>query len=143
MQAATLYLMYLIKYAELGILASLTALIMASGFWLTDTIRDQNVIDDLDKRVIICVYICQVLVLFNLFYNTLLLNLRFLAKMKCVTTGICIFDCINYLICFKILRKPCENRLFNFWLLAKWVITGAICGYTYSQVSELKDKWDE
>ena len=63
--------------------------------------------------------------------------------MKCVTFGLCFYDAINFVICHCFLYKPCRDRCFTPWTLAKWAIKGGLIGYTIYLVSDKKDQWDE
>ena len=87
--------------------------------------------------------ITMVLVLWNLFYNNLMINLRFLAKMRCVTFGLCLFDAFNYLFCYCFLVKPCRDKCFTPWTLIKWLIKGGIIGYTIYLVQDKRNTWEE
>ena len=111
MKAATLLLYYLVKFAELTFLFSWTILILVSGIWFLNRITDQEEMDEdgKDSQCLVLVPICIVLVIFNLLYNNLLINLRFLAKMRSMTFGLCIFDCVNWTTCYCILLKPCRD----------------------------------
>ena len=84
-----------------------------------------------------------VLVFFNLLYNNLVINLRFLAKVKCYTTGRCIYDFINILQCYCFLLKPCRDRCFTPWTVGKWVIKAGIIGYTIYLVRDKKQEWED
>ena len=125
-----------------------TTLIMGSGVYLLRQEFDQHDFmtdDKQDKQIpiVVGVSLTLLLVVMNLFYNTLLINLRLLAKMKCVTFGLCIFDCANILCCFKCCVKPCQDRLFTLFTLFKWVVKAAIIGYTIHAVAQLQEEWDE
>ena len=84
----------------------------------------------------------MVLAVYNVFYNNLLINLRFYSKMQCVTFGICIFDCINYAFCYCFLQKPCRDRCFTIWTTIKWSIKAAIMGYTIWLVRDMRERWE-
>lgn len=72
-----------------------------------------------------------------------MINLRFLAKMRCVTFGICLFDVFNFIFCYCFLVKPCRDRCFSPWTLVKWVIKAGIIGYTIFLIGDKKDRWDD
>ena len=84
----------------------------------------------------------MVLALFNVFYNNLLINLRFYTKMQCVTFGLCIYDCLNYTFCYCILQMPCRDRCFSIWTTIKWCIKAAVMGYTIWLVQDMKERWE-
>ena len=138
MKAATLYLYYFVKYLELAITMLMTALILSSGIWLVEKIRDQVDITDEDIQLMSLVIASMYIVVMNLFFNLLLSNLRLLAKINCTTLGLCIFDCPNNLCCFKFLRYPCQNRLRDCrtttWFMLKWLISGIMMGYTILEI---------
>ena len=86
----------------------------------------------------------MILVLYNLFYNNLLINLRFLCKMKCYTVGLCIFDCLNIMFCYRIFFKPCRDQCcFKPLTIGKWIIKGGLIGYTIYMIREKNDQWEE
>lgn len=91
----------------------------------------------------ILVIATMVLVSFNLFYNNLMINLRFFAKMKCVTFGLCCFDAFNYLFCFCILKKPCKDKCISPWTIIKWIIKAGVIGTTIYFVQEKKLDWED
>ena len=135
----TLKLYYCVKFLELGLTTALTALILSSGLWLIDKIRGQALITEGEVRVIIGVCVTFVFVIFNLYYNHILFNLRLKCAKECRTGGYCIFDCFNITFCSCICRKPCENRLFNLWLLLKWGITTAVFAVVIMMIKKERD----
>ena len=61
-----------------------------------------------DSFLICMVSLSMYTAVVNLFYNTLLTNLRLFTKIELSTTwGLFCFDCLNHLCCFKCCRKPC------------------------------------
>ena len=143
MRQATLGLFYVVKYLELCFLCVWTGLLFSSAFYFIDLITEQSDINDKDLQCIIFIGISLVLVLWNLFYNNLLINLRFLAKMRCVTFGMCVFDAFNYLFCYCFLQKPCRDKCFTPWSIIKWLIKGGIIGYTIYLITDKKVAWDD
>ena len=143
MRQATLGLFYIFKYADLTFLIVWTCLLFRSAFYFIDKITEQAVVESNDRMCIIFTAVCMVLVLWNLFYNNILINLRFLAKTRCVTFGLCIFDAFNFLFCYCCLVKPCRDRCFTPWTLIKWLIKGGIFGYTIYIIQQKKDDWGE
>ena len=142
MREATLGLYYFVKYLELIFLCVWSVMLFVSGISLVNKVSEE-VEGDNDTLIYIFTGITLVLVLFNLFYNNLLINLRFLAKMRCVTFGLCLFDAINYAFCYCFLAKPCKDRCFSLWTLGKWAIKGGIIGYTIYLVQQKQDDWDQ
>ena len=92
---------------------------------------------------IIAVCVSLVLIIFQLCYNTLLTNLRLFAKMKCVTFGLCLFDCTNWMICFCCVRRLCQDRLNSWFTLVKWIFYIAIIGFTIHQIQEKQQRWED
>ena len=72
-----------------------------------------------------------------------MINLRFTAKMRCVTFGLCLFDAFNYLFCYCFLVKPCRDRCFTPWTIGKWLIKGGFMGYTIYMIQDKQDRWVE
>ena len=130
MRSGTLGLFYFCKFVELIFLAVLTVLIFGSGTWLIHRILNSVDISKTERQCLIHVPICLVFAFFNLFYNNLLINLRFKCKIKCVTAGLCIFDFFNWIGCYCCLRKPCRDKCFTPWTLGKWFVKVIIFGYT-------------
>lgn len=61
--------------------------------------------------------------LYHLFYNNLLINLRFKIKIESYNFGkYFAFDVLNYLMCYFCLLKPCRDRCCTPWTIVKWVI---------------------
>ena len=91
-------------------------------------------ISEKDIQCIVLVIVSCVLIVYNLLYNNLLINLRFLAKMRCVTCGICFYDVLNFVWCNCCLNKLCRDRCFSIGTTIKWVLKGGIMGYTIYMV---------
>ena len=83
------------------------------------------------------------IVLFHLFYNNLLINLRLFCKIKCVTIGLCLFDAFNYCFCYCFLVKPCRDKWYSHWTLGKWIIKVGVIGFTIYLVQKKKDDWED
>ena len=141
MVQVTLAHFYFAKYTELTFLITWTVLIFCSASYFIHLITEQAVLESDDIMCIMMTAVCMVLANWNLFYNNLLINLRFLAKMYCVTFGLCIFDLLNFLCCYCCLLKPCRDRFFTLWTLIKWLIKGGIFGYTIYLIQQKKNEW--
>ena len=141
MKEWTLGLLYVTKYIELLFLIILTGLVVSSGISYIVLITERP-IDSKDEMNIAMTAVCLALAAFNLFYNNLLINLRFLAKMKCVTFGLCCFDAVNYLFCYCCLVKSCKDRCFTPWSIIKWLVKAGIMGFTIYLVREKSDEWE-
>lgn len=81
--------------------------------------------------------ICMALATINTLYNNLLINLRFRCKISCKTAGVCVYDCVNHLICYTCLKKLCRDKCFELLTLVKWGVKAAIFGYTIYLVSKI------
>ena len=143
MRQATFCLYYIVKYAELTFLFLWTSLIISSALWFIDTITEQSNVNDKDTQCVIFAAITIVLVFFNLFYNNLLINMRFYTKMKCVTFGKCTFDALNFCFCYCFLVKPCRDRCFTPWTIGKWIIKGGLFAYMIVLVQQKRQEWEE
>lgn len=99
--------------------------------------------DDGEVVLLAMCIVCTVLAFFHLFYNNLLINLRFLCKMRCVTLGLCMYDCVNIAFCHCILLKPCRDRCFTIWTMIKWAIYGVIMGVTIHLVKNYETRIQE
>ena len=130
MRTGTLGLFYFCKFVELIFLTVWTVLTMGSGIWMVQSIASSVGATPTEQQLVVAIPVCLVLTLFNLFYNNLLINLRFRCKMNCVTFGLCIYDVANFLFCHCFLRKPCRDRCCSPWTAAKWILKGGIFGYT-------------
>lgn len=143
MKQATLSLLYLVQWLEMIFLFVWTGLLISSGFWFIQRVRDQYTIESSDATVIALVSACMVAALFGVLYNKLFTNLRFLCKINCVTFGLCTFNFFNYLICYCILKKPCRDRCFSWWTIGKWVIKTGLFVATILMVNAKKADWEE
>ena len=84
-----------------------------------------------------------VLVLYNLLYNNLLINLRFKCKLKYRNgCGFCCFDIINYLQCYCCLDRVCRDHCFQLITVFKWVVKGCIMFATMYMIQYEKIKYD-
>ena len=119
----TLGLFYFIKFAELVFLTIWTVLMIGSGTWLMQRIGKDNDKSDPAKTLLIMIPVCLVLAVLNLFYNNLLINIRFSTNLKSRTLGLCIYKYVNWLICHCILEKPCKDRCFTGWTIgnSRWI----------------------
>ena len=109
MKAATLGLVYIFKFLELAMLSVWTVLTLMHSTIFLNHVATQIEKTNTDMQLLILVPFCMLLAVYNLFYNNLLINLRFRCKMCCVTVGMCLFDCINLLFCYCFLLAPCRD----------------------------------
>ena len=77
---------------------------------------------------------CLVVATLNTFYYHLLVNLRFLIKMKNVTCGFFFFDCINCLACYCLFEPVCKDncKKKKGMAILKWIIIMGLSGFTAS-----------
>jgi hypothetical protein len=78
-----------------------------------------------------------VLATFHLLYNTLATNLRFSIKQSSACCGWTCFDCINYVICYCLLRKLCSEQK-NIFFVIKWVFSVGYMATLVALVSGFK-----
>ena len=143
MKAATLGLVYVFKYTELLFLIAITVLIFTHSITFLQHVVKQIEQTSTDKHLIVTLPVCMVLAAYNLLFNNLLINLRFKCKMSCVTVGLCLFDCVNHVICYRFLLAPCRDQCFKPWTLFKWVIKILIFGYTIDLVKSKRNEWHD
>ena len=136
MRSGTLGLFYFCKIIELIFLTVWTVLLLGSAMWLIRNIAATNEPTDTEKTLIYLTPVCMLFALMNLFYNNLLINLRFKCKISSLTVGYCIFDVVNFLFCYCILRMPCRDRCFTVPTLIKWGCKAALFGYTIYLVKQ-------
>ena len=130
MRQATLGLFYFVKFTELLFIFTWTVLMISAGAWFIDKISLQEDQNDKDIQCIVFVSVALFLAVWNLFYNNLLINLRFRCKVNCLTCGYVIFDFFNYLFCYCFLVKPCRDKCFTPFTITKWIFKAGIIGYT-------------
>ena len=141
---ATVILFNFVKFAELIWITVLTCLIFAKGINFFIMITEQSEIKSKDVQCIIGVSISMVLVLYNLFYTNLMINLRFKCKLKCYTIGLCVFDCLNFIFCYRILLKPCRDQCcIKPWTIGKWIIKVGLIGLTSYLIRQKNHQWEE
>jgi len=86
--------------------------------------------NDKGLYLIIMTAVALVMAVYHLFYNNLLINLRFRFKMRCLTLGkFCMYDALNYLFCSCFLHKICRDRCFTLPTGIKWVV---YCAYFWT-----------
>ena len=143
MRQATLGLFYFVKFLELAFIFTWTVLMISAGAWFIDKIAEQDLINDKDIQCIVFVSVTLFLTIWNLFYNNLLINLRFHCKVKCLTCGYVIFDFFNFLFCYCFLKKPCRDKCFTPFTIVKWIFKAGIIGYTIHLVMWKNKEWED
>ena len=133
LRPGTLGLFYFCKFAELISLTIFTVLMMNSGISLiADIVSVKS--KEKDVTLIIAASICLVLSVFNLFYNNLLINLRFKTNLTSRTLGLCMYTFLNYLFCHCWLHKPCRDKVDTRcacgWFWVKWLFKAVVFGFT-------------
>ena len=145
LRPGTLGLFYFCKFAELIGLTILTSLMINSGVMLIMNIIDVRGKED-HETLLILAPIILVLSVFNLFYNNLLINLRFKTNLTSRTLGLCMYTILNYLFCHCFLHNLCRDRWGNKLSVLKWTIKTAVIGFTIAHTNkynELKEVFDE
>ena len=145
LRPGTLGLFYFCKFTELICLTILTSLMINSGIMLIINILDVRGKED-HGTLLWLVPIILVLSMYNLFYNNLLINLRFKTNLTSRTLGLCMYTALNYLFCHCFLLEPCRDRMYNKWTPAKWILKAVLIIIAIQHVNsynELKEVFDE
>ena len=129
LRPGTLGLFYFCKFAELISLTIWTVLMMNSGITLIANIISVIITKNY-WTLLIATSICLVLSVFNLFYNNLLINLRFKTNLTSRTLGLCMYTFLNYLFCHCFLLNPCRDKCGTGWFYAKWLFKAVVFGFT-------------
>ena len=149
-QKSTYNLYVLTKFVEFVWLCIGTGVVMASTLWYVQRIEDDKYylyyngynIEEDDKSKALAIA-SAVLVVVNLLYNQLLINLRFRCKMSCVTIGLVFYDCINCLQCFACLKYCCIDRYIgNKFGCFKAIATLGLCIVTITDIAEKRKRWE-
>ena len=127
MREGTLALFYFCKYLELGALLIWSVLTL-SQISLTVQVDYEYFATSPEKFGPLI--LVAVLIIYNLLFNNLLINLRFYCKMRCVTVGLCVYDAVNFVQCECCLNKPCRDRCFTPWTIVKWILKTVVISVT-------------
>ena len=127
MREGTLALFYFCKYLELGALLIWSVLTL-SQISLTVQVDYEHFATRPEKFGPLI--LVGVLIIYNLLFNNLLINLRFYCKMRCVTVGLCVYDAVNFVQCECCLNKPCRDRCFTPWTIVKWILKTLVISVT-------------
>lgn len=139
MRKSTVSFYLFMKYVEMSLLFLLTTLIVSSGVWTINKVKNLSSTDDFltdEPELVIGVLLSIIMVTFNMMYNTLLINLRFYVKTKSKTIGLCFFDCINFIICYRVCKKSCHSRLVSCQSVINWASNIAVMGFTISKIQD-------
>lgn len=145
LRPGTLGLFYFCKFAELICLTIFTVLMINSGITLILDIIDVKGKEN-HTILLVAASACLVLSVFNLFYNNLLINLRFKTNLSSRSLGLCMYTFLNYLFCHCFLLKPCRDKFNTGWFWAKWLFKAVVFGFTIyhtSKYNEKKEMFDE
>lgn len=118
MRPGTLVCLIVCKWIELTFLTCLTMFLIAGCIQMLIKLKANK---DAVHLYVLSIIAC-IMALFNLFYNNLLLNLRFRAKNQCFSCGLCIYDLPNLIFCHTFLNKFCRDEWFTFGTIMKWSI---------------------
>ena len=135
MKEGTLALFYFCKFLELGALLiwsvlTLSQISLVIQMDYPERDEDHPLMMEGNPELFYPLILIAVLIIYNLLFNNLLINLRFYCKMKCVTVGLCIYDAWNYAQCECCLNKLCRDRCFTRFTVTKWVLKSSIIGLT-------------
>lgn len=87
--------------------------------------------------------ITMVLVVINLLFNNLLINLRFYVKVKSATCGLIFYDFINLITLKPCLYKICRDRCFTGLTFLKWIVKAIVIGITIHLLYKERDEFEE
>ena len=142
MKPATLGLIYVFKFSELIFLMIWTVLVWQSCISFTQTVWAEQEKEMRDFILMGLLPLCCVLSLFNLFYNNLLINLRFTCKTECVSIGECVYDIVNMIFCHRCLHTLCRDYCISWPTLTKWGAKIVIFGATILLAKRRVDDWE-
>ena len=128
MKEGTLALFYFCKFLELGALLIWSVLTLSQISLVIQ--MDHPTLMEYKPELFYPLILIAVLIIYNLLFNNLLINLRFYCKMRCVTVGLCIYDAWNYAQCECCLNKLCRDRCFTRFTVTKWVLKSSVIGLT-------------
>ena len=135
MREGTLALLIICKWLEIVALL-VWSILTISQISLVIQIDHPSMIEE-RPQIFYPLILTAVLILYNLLFNNLLINLRFYCKMKCVTVGLCVYDACNYAQCECCLKKVCRDRCFTRWTIGKWILKLVVIYYTILALGEV------
>ena len=107
-KVATARLHVCLRVLELIINMVGLGVLVGSALWLVDRINNGLWLNNDENLVYLVVASVLLAIIYN-FYIQLLVNLRFVVKMKCVTCGLCVYDGLNFLCCEPCCKRVCLN----------------------------------
>lgn len=116
MKPGTLTCLVICKWIELIFLMLLTV------FMIADCVRLTNRFDRSDFHLSVLSIIACIFAVFNLFYNNLLINIRFRVKTNCFTIGPFIYDIPNILFCHFCFHRLCRDVWCSIGSVIKWLV---------------------
>ena len=132
----TLYFLYFCKFLELFFLMGLSVYIIVVACDIM-TWHDFGFGTELMILSTLMIPLI-ILVTLHLFYQNLLLNLRFSINLKSRTAGLICYKFVNYLFCHCFLEKCCRDKCKNRSTQVKWLFMIVLLGGTIWIVSEGK-----
>lgn len=126
MNSKTFSFVVLLKWFELGYKVVTAALMIIATLQLHIEVDAGIFQGDIFYFCLVLSYTLCTLAVYNIAYNTLLTNMRFVCKAKCMWCcgGGCCFEIWNLLFCFDCLKKCCrdDRRSQNKTFYIKWII---------------------
>ena len=134
LKRSTLNFFYFCKFVELFFLTSLTVYIFMTGI----TVINFSPFGFGTEFHILSTIMVPILILvaMNLFYQNLLLNLRFNINLKSRTAGLICYDYVNYVFCHCWLESPCNDKCGTNRMLRKWLFKLVAFGGTIWLVTD-------
>lgn len=129
----TIQLHVFLRFVELLINLIALGVMMAEALRLFDT----YISDELYAMLIASLFF----VIMNTFYIQLLFNLRFIAKLKNVTIGLCLYDFLNFIFCKCFCENVCLNKTKS--SCVKWILMIGVSALTYHFCEEYNTSVEE
>ena len=111
MREGSLWFIYVQKFLELLFLIVVNVLMFVTGIIFLKEVKASPK-SKVSMPCLVLVPICIFLATVNTLYNNLLINMRFKCKICCKTCGVCLYDCLNNLMCYCCLKRFCRDRCF-------------------------------
>lgn len=138
MKPGTLKCLVTVKWLELWFLSLLTALLITSGIDFISYLKT--------KAIYLSVMTCVTLTasVYNLWYNNLLLNLRFKMHADCFryfARGF--YEWPNFVMCKGVLGKSCRDECCTMRTTVKWLTKTAFIGTFIIRIKIFKQEEEE
>ena len=134
---ATLRVYTFVKFFEVVLLCIGTGVCCSSYQWMISKTREQSYVLAENTVTLIMAGVCTLIVILNLFYQNILINLRFFVKMKSVTCGLCVFDAVNVCCCYFCFKHCCRHRYNQKLTWATWIFKLILFIFTAVRITDL------